>query len=45
MTLRRREFLGLAAGAAALPIVSRIAWGASLPVAAGAHSRRLLAHW
>ena len=37
----RRNFLHLAAGAAALPSVSRIASGASLSVAAGAHPRRL----
>ena len=30
MKLPRRRFLHLAAGAAALPAVSRIAWGASL---------------
>jgi hypothetical protein len=28
MKLSRRKFLHLAAGAAALPVVSRIAWGA-----------------
>ena len=33
---RRRQFLHLAAGAAALPAVSRGAWGASLSDAAGA---------
>ena len=33
----RRQFLHLAAGAAALPAVSRIAMGANLSVAAGAH--------
>jgi tripartite-type tricarboxylate transporter receptor subunit TctC len=31
MTLRRREFLGLAAGAAALPVVSRRAWAQAYP--------------
>jgi tripartite-type tricarboxylate transporter receptor subunit TctC len=31
MTLRRREFLGLAAGAVALPAVSRIAWAQAYP--------------
>ena len=35
----RRQFLHMAAGAAALPAVSRID-GASLSVAAGAHRRR-----
>ena len=33
----RRQFLHLAAGAVALPAVSRIAMGANLSVAAGAH--------
>ena len=38
MKLPRRQFLHLAAGAAALPAVWRIA-GANLSVAAGAHHR------
>ena len=37
MKLPRRRFLHLAAGAAALPAVSRVRKGASLSVAAGAH--------
>ena len=41
MKLPHREFLHLAAGAAALPAVSRIAMGADLSDAAGAHDRRL----
>ena len=41
MKLPRRQFLHLAAGAAALPAVSRIRMGASLSDAAGAHRRRL----
>ena len=41
MKLPRRQFLHLAAGAAALPAVSRIAQGASLSDAAGALHRRL----
>ena len=40
MKLPRRKFLHLAAGAAALPAVSRLRVGASLSVAAGAHHRR-----
>ena len=39
--LGRRQFLHLAAGAAALPAVSRIAWAQAYPIAAGAHHRRL----
>jgi tripartite-type tricarboxylate transporter receptor subunit TctC len=31
MTLRRRQFLHLAAGAVALPAISRVAWGQSYP--------------
>jgi tripartite-type tricarboxylate transporter receptor subunit TctC len=31
MTLRRRKFLQLTAGAAALPAVSRFAWGQAYP--------------
>ena len=42
MKLPRRKFLHLAAGAAALPAVSRIRMGASLSDAAGAHHRRRL---
>ena len=42
MKLPRRKFLHLAAGAAALPAVSRIAMGANLSDAAGALDRRLL---
>ena len=41
MKLPRRQFLHLAAGAAALPAVSRIRMGASLSDATGAHCRRL----
>ena len=41
MKLPRRQFLHLAAGAAALPVVSRVRVGASLSDAAGAHRRRL----
>ena len=37
MKLPRRQFLHLAAGAAALPAVSRDRMGASLSDAAGAH--------
>ena len=44
MKLPRRQFLHLAAGAAALPAVSRIRKGASLSDAAGAH-RRWLSAW
>ena len=43
MKLPRRQFLHLAAGAAALPAVSRDRKGASLSDAAGAHHRRLSA--
>ena len=41
MKLPRRQFLHLAAGAAALPAVSRLRMGANLSDAAGAHHRRL----
>ena len=41
MKLPRRNFLHLAAGAAALPAVSRIAWAQAYPTAAGADHRRL----
>ena len=43
MKLPRRQFLHLAAGAAALPAVSRIARAQDLSDAAGAHHRRLSA--
>ncbi len=42
MKLPRRKFLHLAAGAAALPAVSRIARAQAYPIAAGAHHRRPL---
>ena len=46
MKLPRRQFLHLAAGAAALPAVSRIAWAQSLSDAAdparGSFSRRVV---
>ena len=41
MKLPRRKFLHLAAGAAALPALPRLAAGASLSDAAGAHRPRL----
>jgi hypothetical protein len=40
MKLPRRNFLHLAAGAAALPVVSRFARAQAYPAAAGAHYRR-----
>ena len=43
MKLPRRQFLHLAAGAAALPAVSRARKGANLSDAAGAYHRRLSA--
>ena len=42
MKLPRRRFLHLAAGAAALPAVSRIAWAQDLSDAAGALDRRII---
>ena len=41
MKLPRRKFLHLAAGAAALPALSRITLGTGLSVVAGAHDRWL----
>ena len=43
MKLPRRKFLHLAAGAAALPAVSRVARAQAYPIADGAHRRRLSA--
>ena len=41
MKLPRRQFLHLAAGAAALPVLSRVARAQAYPIAAGAHDRWL----